>query len=316
MALLCVGSATPCTADDGVQDHGKDGTVGVRVKNPWKILTFPVNFVRILIGDDLMNTFANKLRFVFFNPTKFFTKYLGKIIKHIKKYINNDVAFIEKQENGAVIPVLFTTFNRLEYTKKSLEILLDSCEKIIVIDNASTDGTREYLEGIKSDKFKVIFNTENLGVRGAMQTFFNITKDYKWVGKVDNDTIVPKDWLIRLKKCAEENNLDIVQAKHAIIKATNKDGWGGFIKHMTQLSKGVYENNFVGGSGVIIRRSVIREELPNTGWVLGGWFDWQLKHPEIRKGFCEDVEIELLDTNENGEDYSRYPEYYIFTKRN
>jgi hypothetical protein len=80
---------------------------------------------------------------------------------------------------------------------------------------------------------------------------------------------------------------------------------------MQEISEGLYLHNFVGGSGIIIRRSCIKEPLPKTDWILGGWFDWQLKHPEVKKAFYEGVEIKLLD--EKG--YGDYPEYYKSTKR-
>lgn len=213
------------------------------------------------------------------------------------------------------IPVLFTTFNRLEYTKKSLKSLLKSnCGQIYIIDNASTDGTRKYLKRLKSKRLNIIFNKENLGVRGAMQHFFDLTKDYTWVAKVDNDTLVPKDWLSKLQNCALANNLDIVQAKHGITKETAEKGWKGMMSVCTKIANGVYQSNCVGGSGVIIRRAAITE-LPESDWVLGGWTHWQKRNRQVKKGFCEKVKITLFDTDEKGADYSKYPDYYKFTKR-
>ena len=211
-----------------------------------------------------------------------------------------------------MIPVLLTTYNRLEYTKKALEALVKSdCGQIYLIDNNSTDGTQEWIKTLNIPRLTVIWNGENLGVRGAMNQFFELTKDEEWVGKVDNDTIVPEKWAEKLKQCAIKNKLDIVQAKHHIIPATHRQGWEGFVTNLPKLAAGVYLNSFVGGSGVIVRRKVVQEPLPQTDWVLGGWFDWQSHHPEVHKGFSEAVEIKLLDDH----GYSDYPEYYKETKR-
>ena len=208
--------------------------------------------------------------------------------------------------------ILFITYNRLEYSKQSLQSLLDAqnCD-ITVIDNASTDGTTEWLKSLHRSNLEVIYNKENLGVRGAMNQFFELTKDEEWIGKVDNDTIVLKDWADKLKEQVEIHGLDIIQAKHHIIQATHPLGWDGFTKNMQEISDGLYLNNFVGGSGIIIRRNIIKEPLPKTNWILGGWFDWQLAHPEVKKAFYAGVEIKLLD--EKG--YGDYPEYYRATKR-
>lgn len=213
------------------------------------------------------------------------------------------------------IPVLFTTFNRLDYTKRSIKSLLDSeVKKIIIIDNASTDGTQEFLKTITDKRVQVVYNKENGGVRGAMQQFFDLFPNEEWVAKIDNDTIVPKDWLSKLLKCATENGLDIVQAKHGITKETHPKGWAGIREVCTKIADGVYKSNCVGGSGTLIRRQVV-DELPESDWVLGGWTHWQKRHLEVTKGFCEHVEITLFDTDENGAKYSDYPEYYKFTKR-
>lgn len=211
-----------------------------------------------------------------------------------------------------MIPVLLTTYNRLEYTKQALKSLLnaDNCA-VTVIDNASTDGTAEWLKSLQNSKIKVIYNKENLGVSGAMNQFFELTKDDEWVGKVDNDTLVPPLWATKLMIHARDRGIDIIQAKHPIIRATHKGGWDGLMKGLKKIDQGTYQHICVGGSGILIRRSVIKEPLPKTDWILGGWFDWQLAHPEIKKTFYEGVEIKLLD--EKG--YGDYPEYYKNTGR-
>ena len=68
------------------------------------------------------------------------------------------------------IPILYTTFNRIGYTKETLPALIDSIgdeAEIYIVDNCSTDGTVEYLKNFKSKKIKeVIFNSKNQGVSG------------------------------------------------------------------------------------------------------------------------------------------------------
>jgi glycosyltransferase involved in cell wall biosynthesis len=211
-----------------------------------------------------------------------------------------------------MIPVLFITHNRLEYSKQALQSLLDAQNcAVIVIDNASTDGTVEWLKSLHRSNLLVIYNEKNTGVSGAMNQFLGLTELFRWVGKVDNDTVVPEYWADDLIKQAEKHGLDIIQAKHHIIKATNQRGWEGFIADMQEISEGLYLHNYVGGSGIVFRRNIIKEPLPKTDWILGGWFDWQLAHPEVKKAFYEEVEIKLLD--EKG--YGDYPDYYKETKR-
>lgn len=204
-----------------------------------------------------------------------------------------------------MIPVLLTTYNRLEYTKAALAALLDTCE-VIVIDNGSTDGTVEWL---RTQEVFVICNKENRGVAGAMNQFLSMI-DSHWAGKVDNDTIVTPGWVEALVRDALKYKLDIIQAKHHIIPEVHPQGWDGLMSTCTKVGDGVYESKFVGGSGIVFNTTLLGQ-LPEDGWKLGGWNRWQLAHPDVRKGFSEHTEIKLLD--EAG--YDKYPDYYRETGR-
>jgi len=214
-------------------------------------------------------------------------------------------------------PVLFTTYNRLGYTKKSLRKLIESnCGEIIVIDNNSTDKTKAWLRTQENSKLHIIYNKSNEAVAGAMNQFFDLTKNEEWVAKVDNDTIVPKDWLEKLLYNAITQKVDIVQAKHPLLhETTNGLGFNDWTKKLKQVGT-ISLNSFVGGSGTIIKRSIINEKLDGSAGVLSGWVSFQKKHPEISKGFDASVEIELLDTDWGGiKKYDKYKDYYKETGR-
>ena len=215
------------------------------------------------------------------------------------------------------IPVLFTTYNRLEYTKQALPALLESdCTEVLAFDNGSTDGTMEYLRDMQEKhpkKLRLFFNYKKNGIPGAMNYFFKKYKNSEWLAKVDNDTVVPQNWCHEMINVMKSHHLDIVQAKHHIIPAVCAGGWSEFVKQMPKLRDGLYENAFVGGSGVMIHWGFIKnfmEEL-KSDWLLGGWNDWQIKHSCFHKAFYEGVEVKLLDAH----GYEDYPEYYKETGR-
>lgn len=63
--------------------------------------------------------------------------------------------------------IVVVTYNRLEYTKRTLKYLKDTLTMpsyIVISDNGSTDGTYKYLKSLESGYFidRVIFNGENL----------------------------------------------------------------------------------------------------------------------------------------------------------
>lgn len=208
-----------------------------------------------------------------------------------------------------MIPVLMITYNRLEYTKRALAALL-KCEgaQVVVIDNGSTDGTCEYVYELVKGVGLIGYDLgRNEGINGAFNFFLDKTRGAQYVGKVDNDTIVPPDFLARM--LPHMANVDIAQAKHHIVPATNPNGWEGFTKNMKRQGNTLM-NHFIGGSGILCKRDVLTE-LPTTANALQPWRQWQRDNPQVKKGFAEDVEITLLD--EHG--YSDYPEYYKQTGR-
>lgn len=211
-----------------------------------------------------------------------------------------------------MIPVLMITYNRLEYTKKALSALLDARGiKITVIDNGSTDGTQEWLKQFIS--ITLILNGQNDGIAGAMNTFVVKNKGAEYLGKVDNDTLVPPDWATTLREKAQACGIDIIQAAHPIPPSVaHGKSFAEWAATMTgdPFDPSIRYNHFVGGSGIIFRRAAVRI-IPATAWKLYGWRQFQRTHPRLKKAFCTDVQVTLLDAH----GYDDYPEYYKETGR-
>jgi len=98
------------------------------------------------------------------------------------------------------------TYNRLELLKENVEALLKQTyplRKIIIIDNCSTDGTREWLAARSGDaRFKVVRPEKNLGGAGGFSLGLRVSVedgcDYTWL--MDDDTIPAPDALELLVK--------------------------------------------------------------------------------------------------------------------
>ena len=62
------------------------------------------------------------------------------------------------------------TFNRLEELKSTIrKVLQEKCKALIVVDNGSDDGTREWLSELNDDRLDVILAKENLGGAGGFE---------------------------------------------------------------------------------------------------------------------------------------------------
>lgn len=93
------------------------------------------------------------------------------------------------------VAAVVVTFNRLDLLKKNIKALKKQVSStpldILLIDNASTDGTQDYIMSLK-DKQIQYFNTgSNIGGAGGFN--YGIRKaadlDYKWVWVMDDDTV-------------------------------------------------------------------------------------------------------------------------------
>lgn len=118
---------------------------------------------------------------------------------------------MEKVSNKKVIAII-VTYNRKELLKESIEAILnqdyDNCIPLIV-DNASTDGTYDYLKEYV-DENKIIYkNTgSNLGGAGGfnygMKEAYKLGCDFMWI--MDDDCIAHKDTLTEFIKADEKLN--------------------------------------------------------------------------------------------------------------
>ena len=101
------------------------------------------------------------------------------------------------------VNAVIVTCNRCELLKKSLESLLSQkyeLNRIIVVNNASSDGTREYLDSIQNEKIVVLHRETNEGGAGGfyygIKEAYEIGCDFVWI--MDDDTIAVPESLENL----------------------------------------------------------------------------------------------------------------------
>src|SRR3989339_77152 len=96
--------------------------------------------------------------------------------------------------------VTLCTYNRLESLKRSLAslLVLDYPEyEIVIINDASNDGTAKYLETLKDQKIKIVTHAKNLGLSEARNSGIKSAK-YDFVASIDDDCVADKFWLKNL----------------------------------------------------------------------------------------------------------------------
>ncbi|MCP4606293.1 MAG: glycosyltransferase family 2 protein [Proteobacteria bacterium] len=98
--------------------------------------------------------------------------------------------------------LVMVTYNRLTLTRLTLERLDKNTTlpmKLVIVDNNSTDGTRDWLKE-NMDRYlfieKLFLTDDNLGIGRALNNgmSYALSRSNK-VGRIDNDVLVPPHWL-------------------------------------------------------------------------------------------------------------------------
>jgi len=211
---------------------------------------------------------------------------------------------IELPQNPNV-HILFLTFNRLSYTRKTLPALLESADtnscQICIVDNGSTDGTVEYLQKLIHPQIeRVIYNRKNEGLVKPTKKFWKDSKA-EFIGKIDNDILVPKGWIEKLvdahKKIPE---LGVAGLCHFRKEDFNKV----IVSQKVEKINGVYirRQPWIGGNYIMKRSTVLqhreyrksRKLLQNR--ILYGFTKFQKKLSDkgYIHGYIANMQKELL----------------------
>ena len=107
------------------------------------------------------------------------------------------------------ISAVVVTYNRLEKLKNNLQCLLQQeyeLSNIYVIDNCSTDGTRDFLRHLNSDIIKPVFMRENTGGSGGFCKGVKIAyaEGADWIWIMDDDAYPEKNALRELIQSINE----------------------------------------------------------------------------------------------------------------
>ncbi len=119
------------------------------------------------------------------------------------------------------VSIIVPAYNSEKYIAKCLFSLLKQTLKdieIIVVDDASSDGTKDILDiFVKYDKrIKVIFHSENKKQGAARNSALKIAKG-EYIGYVDSDDWVDLDYFEKLYNAAKKYDCDIALATNVRI---------------------------------------------------------------------------------------------------
>ena len=157
------------------------------------------------------------------------------------------------------LSIITLTHNKLSYTKKFVESLFlytDDFE-LIIVDNASTDGTREFISKIPN--VKLILNEDNLGYSKGNNQGLSIAEG-EYIAFFNNDILLYPNWFENVEKVFQQENVGFISPRHINphYDNTNERHYIKFFRKNFSYKKD-YEKNFdeCVFSCVVTKRSVI-----------------------------------------------------------
>ncbi|ODS38358.1 MAG: hypothetical protein A7315_12510 [Candidatus Altiarchaeales archaeon WOR_SM1_79] len=186
---------------------------------------------------------------------------------------------MEIGKNGGVSVIILNT-NELEDLKECVPSVLDQTYpnyEVIIVDNASSDGSIEYIKNIKKKfaNIRLVRNSENLGYARGNNTGIEHAST-EFVVILNPDTVVERNWLEEMVLAIKKDPMIGMATPKIFMYNENKGSKGELINtcgndiHFTGLSfcrgfnkKGVYNEPEVvagiSGCSFIVRKKLLDE---------------------------------------------------------
>jgi len=165
-------------------------------------------------------------------------------------------------------------------------------KEIIVVDNCSTDGTRELLKSVVADNVKIIFHPENLGKGASIRTAVkHCTGDYAIIQ--DADLEYDPGEIPRFLEKALSDHLDAVYGSRTITGNVNYIYFRNYlgVRFLTFLTNLLFNTRYtdVATASKMVRTSVLKSlNLECSGFDL----DFELSN-KLGKNRCRVAEIPI-----------------------
>jgi len=182
--------------------------------------------------------------------------------------------------------IIYFTWNRLDYTKRTLPRLIESTgadTRIIVFDNSSDADTVDFLRSLDEERIQIFLNHVNAGLSQPTNWLYNMIKT-EFVGKVDNDTLVPDGWVDKFAEAHEKwgEELGLISGFHFM-----DEDWSSAceINIVEKNGSKIVKQPYVGGCCYLMRRQTFIDlgEIPTQSGKIGGWTEYQQVNLNLAK---------------------------------
>ncbi len=183
--------------------------------------------------------------------------------------------------------VVIVTYNRLALLKECVAACLAqslSFAEILIVDNASTDGTWAWLSALEERQVHAVRMKENLGGAGGFAEALRLAErtDCDWITIIDDDAILRPDFLERIQGRIEADGGSClcyagVPLTNGIRPGHRRRVRGRFVKKevpvpVEEYQRDVFSCDIASFCGLVMHRSLIgRIGLPREDFFI--WYD-------------------------------------------
>lgn len=174
------------------------------------------------------------------------------------------------------VAILLVSYNGKEYTKDCIDSIINSDYgdySIILIDNASSDGTVDYVKENYEDRVVILQEAENLGFARAnnIGAEYAIKHGAEYVLLLNNDTVIDRGMISSLLKVSNEYTISVPKMFYfdkpdAIWYAGGKiNKFKGYTEHIGTgvVDQGQYDEqkqiDFATGCCMLIHKNTIQK---------------------------------------------------------
>ncbi len=160
------------------------------------------------------------------------------------------------------ISVIMAVHNEENYVLSSIEsVLVQSFDnfEFIIIDDASTDNTRQLLEEINDDRFIFIKNDKNLGLTSSLNLGIKAASgDY--IARIDADDLWHSEHLKNIESMFDDKDIVLVGASHREFLENDSLSWenvqfvAGDFREIT--TNDLLKRNLLCHSAVVFKREI------------------------------------------------------------
>ena len=214
--------------------------------------------------------------------------------------------FIYRQNRGMImLSVIVPAYNSEKTIEKAIKSCLNQTYKdleIIVVEDCSTDKTKDVIKSIKDDRIKLIENEKNLGA-GMSRRIGSKAATGEYTNFLDSDDWLAPDFIETMYNEAKKENADIVSCGIVVAHDNINQDW----EVINYKEREVYTN-------------------PNTISQLSGWIGRFLNNKLIKRDlwdkveysgrrFCEDTQTSFYLQSEPGKKLNlTYNGYYYYQR--